>query len=80
MEHFYDYQNECIKACMDDTFGRIILPTGSGKTVIALDCIKNIALSKENFAIAVYNNDIKISNDSWENFRHIFKKIEEILK
>ena len=39
----------------------------------------NIALSKNNFAEAVYNGTIAISNESWENFRPIFKRIDEII-
>ena len=39
----------------------------------------NIALSKNEFAEAIYNGKIKISNESWENFRPIFKLIEEII-
>lgn len=34
---------------------------------------ENIALSKENFAKAVFKNEISISPESWENFRHIFE-------
>lgn len=40
---------------------------------------ENKALSKEKFAQAIYNGEIKISNESWENFRHIFVNIERIL-
>lgn len=53
------------------------------KEIIDLDVFdennQNKALSKEKFAQAIYNDEIKISNDSWENFRHIFEKLEEIL-
>lgn len=40
----------------------------------------NIALSKEEFAKSVFLNEIEISAESWENFRHIFKKIEKIIR
>jgi hypothetical protein len=40
----------------------------------------NIALTKSDFAIAVFNDSIEISDKSWENFRHIFEKIEIIFK
>jgi ABC-type thiamine transport system ATPase subunit len=41
--------------------------------------IVNIALPKELFAQAVYNGEINISGTSWESFRHIFEKINEII-
>lgn len=39
----------------------------------------NIAMSKEEFAQAVFNESVTISGESWENFRHIFEKISNIL-
>lgn len=39
----------------------------------------NVALPKEKFAQAVFNGDIKISDESWENFRHIFENISKCL-
>ncbi len=39
----------------------------------------NKALSKEKFAQAVFSGDIEISEESWENFRHIFERIISIL-
>lgn len=39
----------------------------------------NIALSKDFFAQAVYNEELEISETSWEAFRHIFEKINEII-
>ena len=56
-----------------------------GKNKIIDSCVfnessENIALSKEDFAISVYNDRIKISNESWENFRHVFMKIAEIVE
>lgn len=35
----------------------------------------NKSLSKEKFAQAIFNNVIQISEESWENFRHIFENI-----
>lgn len=40
---------------------------------------QNKALSKEKFAQAVFEGDISISSESWQNFRHIFKNIENYL-
>lgn len=40
---------------------------------------ENIGLSKSDFSIAIFNDEITISNESWENFRHIFDMISEIL-
>jgi ABC-type multidrug transport system ATPase subunit len=37
---------------------------------------EDIALSKEKFARAVFNDEVKISKESWENFRHIFEQIQ----
>lgn len=39
----------------------------------------NQSISKEVFAQSVYNNEIPISDDSWENFYHIFQGIQEVL-
>jgi hypothetical protein len=39
----------------------------------------NIALPKELFAQAVYNGEVEISETSWEAFRHIFERINEII-
>jgi ABC-type cobalamin/Fe3+-siderophores transport system ATPase subunit len=39
----------------------------------------NIALSKEDFARAVFNSKVVISNESWENFRHIFERIQSFI-
>jgi ABC-type thiamine transport system ATPase subunit len=39
----------------------------------------NIALPKELFAQAVYKGNINISEESWENFRHIFDEINKII-
>lgn len=39
----------------------------------------NIALTKELFAQAVFENTITISEASYENFRHVFVKINEFL-
>jgi len=39
----------------------------------------NVALSKDEFAIAVYEGRITISDTSWEKFRPEFEKIEHII-
>ncbi|AFJ44167.1 hypothetical protein [Francisella orientalis] len=54
----------------------------SNRIIIDKDIYKgnNIAcISKECFAQAIYNGQIQISDASWENFRHIFEKISEII-
>jgi hypothetical protein len=40
---------------------------------------KNTALTKEAFARAIFNGEIKISDKSWSNFRHIFEKIQSFI-
>ena len=40
----------------------------------------NILAKKVDFANAIANEDIAISQESWENFRHIFEKIEQIIQ
>ncbi|KAF2338239.1 AAA family ATPase [Flavobacterium tistrianum] len=40
---------------------------------------ENIALSKEKFAQAIFEGVINISEESWNNFRHIFDQISAIL-
>jgi hypothetical protein len=53
------------------------------KTIIdggVYDCnFKNIALTKESFAQAIFNGEIEISDESWERFRHIFEKIQTLI-
>ena len=39
----------------------------------------NILAKKEDFANAIVNDKLNISNSSWENFRHIFDRIKTIL-
>lgn len=39
----------------------------------------NVALTKEIFAQKIFNGEINISDESWENFRHIFNKLNNIL-
>ncbi len=39
----------------------------------------NILAKKEDFANAIVNDKLNISNTSWENFRHIFDRIKMIL-
>lgn len=41
---------------------------------------ENIAISKDLFAQKIYLNEIQISGESWENFRHIFEKLYDILQ
>ena len=38
----------------------------------------NILAKKDDFAEAVSNGQVEISNESWENFRHIFDKLKKI--
>ncbi|WP_299756586.1 AAA family ATPase [uncultured Pontibacter sp.] len=40
---------------------------------------ENKALSKENFSQAIYHRNIKIKEESWERFRHIFEQIAKLL-
>lgn len=40
---------------------------------------ENLAHPKEFFARAIYNNEISISDESWENFAHIFEKINSLI-
>lgn len=54
---------------------RVIIETDVFDSAIA-----NIALTKENFAQGIFDGQISISNDSWENFRHIFERIETIIQ
>ena len=38
----------------------------------------NVLAKKDDFAEAVLNGQVEISNESWENFQHIFDKLKEI--
>lgn len=40
---------------------------------------KNVSLSKEKFAQAIYHNNALISLNSWNNFKHIFEQISTII-
>ncbi len=40
-----DYQEEAVKAWMRDKRGVIVLPTGAGKTVVAIEIIKRLSVS-----------------------------------
>ncbi len=40
---------------------------------------ENVALTKDNFAQAILKNEVKISDESWDNFRHIFKEIQSFI-
>ena len=56
----------------------------AGKKIIIDDCVfdcsdENIALTKDRFATAIFNNEITISSKSFENFKHIFEKIKQII-
>lgn len=54
------------------------------RTIIETDVYnregENVALSKERFAQAIFQKEIDISNDSWENFRKIFSQISNIIR
>ncbi|WP_418426462.1 ATP-dependent nuclease [Alistipes sp.] len=39
---------------------------------------KNVLAKKDDFAEAILKGQVEISNESWENFRHIFNKLKEI--
>ena len=39
----------------------------------------NLLATKKEFAEEIANDRVKISNSSWENFRHIFDLVEDIL-
>lgn len=40
---------------------------------------KNVSLSKDKFAQAIYHNNNLISLNSWNNFKHIFEQISKII-
>ena len=58
---------------------RKIVENNGGQAVLDID-ENNILAKKVDFANAIKNEDIIISQDSWENFRHIFEKIEQIIQ
>lgn len=58
---------------------RKIVENNGGQAVLDIDD-NNILAKKVDFANAIANEDIAISQDSWENFRHIFEKIEQIIQ
>lgn len=56
-----------------------IVENNGGQAVLDID-ENNILAKKIDFANAIKNEDIIISQESWENFRHIFEKIEQIIQ
>lgn len=58
---------------------RKIVENNGGQAVLDRDD-NNILAKKVDFANAIANEDIAISQESWENFRHIFEKIEQIIQ
>lgn len=58
---------------------RKIVENNGGQAVIDRDD-NNILAKKVDFANAIANEDVAISQESWENFRHIFEKIEQIIQ
>jgi hypothetical protein len=73
MEHFYPYQNECVPACLNSTKGRVILPTGSGKTVIALEVIRQLSLLKETSLHLVFVPRIMLAKQWIVKSNHLIK-------
>lgn len=58
---------------------RKIVENNGGQAVLDIDD-NNILAKKTDFANAIANEQIAISQKSWENFRHIFEKIEQIIQ
>lgn len=58
---------------------RKIVENNGGQAVLDIDD-NNILAKKVDFANAIANEHIAISQESWNNFLHIFEKIEQILK
>jgi predicted ATP-binding protein involved in virulence len=57
----------------------------AGKNTVVDSCVFNsngddIALSKNEFSKNIYEEKIKISNESWENFQPIFEMIVKIIR
>lgn len=58
---------------------RKIVENNGGQAVLDIN-ENNILAKKVDFANAIKNEDIIISQESWENFQHIFEKIEQIIQ
>ena len=58
---------------------RKIVENNGGQAVLDIN-ENNILAKKVDFANAIKNEDIIISQESWENFRHIFEKLEQIIQ
>ena len=56
---------------------KIVENTG-GQAVLNI-AEENVLAKKSDFAEAIMNDKIQISQESWYNFKHIFEKIEMIL-
>ena len=55
-----------------------IVENNGGQAVYDLND-NNVLAKKSDFADAIKNDQIQISQESWNNFKHIFEKIETII-
>jgi predicted ATPase len=69
---------ELVLKNQDDRGKRRIVENNGGQAVFDLN-ENNILAKKSDFAEAVKKDQIVISQDSWNNFRHIFDKIDTII-
>lgn len=66
-----DFQSKAIESATGDVDTLVVAPTGSGKTYIALECIKAALMQKLR---AVYTTPLKaLSNTKYNEFKKIFE-------
>lgn len=59
--------------------GKLKIVENNGGQAVYNEEEENILAKKEDFANAIFNGDIEISKDSWNNFSAIFETIKQIL-
>ena len=69
---------EYVLANQSDRSKHKIVENNGGQAVYDLND-NNILAKKSDFAEAIKNDQIAISQNSWDNFKHIFDKIQTII-
>ena len=63
-----------------DEAGKFKVVENTGKQAVYDGKGNNILATKNDFVDAIVNDQIKVSHESWENFRHIFDTIRDIVE
>lgn len=56
MRKLYKHQEDCINILKNNNIGQIVLPTGTGKTLIQMEILRYIIINKPGFLLGVINS------------------------